>query len=282
MDKKIEQLFTDLESKGAKQGARAVEALLTISPAYYPQILALVHHPQPYVRTRVCDVLGELGGYDGVKPCLNPIGIPTLLQRLIHDPKAKVRARAAHGIAHQVRPGMIPTLCAAAADPAQNVRRGVCHALGSVLWTDGVARPQLQRARMVFLEFLRDSDAYTREWAAFYVHSERAGLDSPEIRAQLWRLVDDPEDSVRAEACAALGLFGDREIIPYLIRQFESGTVWSWNLEAAEKLGDPAFIPVLRHLRKGYRKTHWFYKSVTDTLTAIKKASSKSARLQGR
>lgn len=137
------------------------------------------------------------------------------------------------------------------------------------LWNTGVTRPQLQQAHDIFLEFLSDSDAYVREWATFYVHCEHAGLNSPEIRAALWRLVDDPKDGVRAEACAALGLFGDREIVPYLIRQFESGTVWSWNLDAAKKLGDPAFIPVLRHLRKGYRKTHWFYKSVTETLKAI-------------
>ncbi|MCX6365384.1 MAG: HEAT repeat domain-containing protein [Armatimonadetes bacterium] len=130
--------------------------------------------------------------------------------------------------------------------------------------------PQQRQVREVFLCFLADPDAYVREWAAFYIHCDRCSLDSPEIRAALRRLVDDLKDAVRAEACATLGLLGDRAIVPYLIRQFENGTVWSWNLEAATKLGDPAFIPVLRHLRNGYRKTHWFYKSVTETIKVIR------------
>jgi HEAT repeat protein len=269
MGKKTERLFRDLTSKSKKRSKRAIAGLLTVAPAYYPRLLALANHPRATIRARLCAVLGELGGYENFTPRFTTIGIPTLLRLLAQDPRARVRAAAVYGIGHQVRPGMLPALCIAAGDSAKDVRRGACHALGTGLWESGVTLQQQAQVREIFLSFLTAPDAYVREWAAFYIHCESSGLDSPEIRVALWRLVDDPKDAVRAEACAALGLLGDREIVPYLLRQFESGTVWSWNLDAAVQLADPAFLPALRRLRKGYRKTHWFAKAVTGAIQDI-------------
>ena len=269
MGKKTKRLFREVLRKNNKRGHRAAVSLRLVKACRYPRLLELVLHPDARVRARLCSTLGELGGYFDSGPRLTPLGIPALLQRLHHDPKPRVRAAAAQGLSHQVRPGMLPALCVAAQDSSKKVRRGVCHALGMGLWESGVTLPQKRQVQAVFLCFLADPDAYVREWAAFYIHCQGCSLDSPEIRTALWRLVDDPKDAVRAEACATLGLLGDHAIVPYLIRQFETGTVWSWNLDAAAKLSDPAFLPVLYHLRSCYRKKHWFYKSVAKTIQEI-------------
>ena len=266
MGKKTERLFQELQGDNKKRAEAAAVELRLLSPQHYPRLLALADHPRAAVRARLCSALGQLGGYDDSGPRLTRLGVPTLLRLLAHDPRARVRAAAAHALArgYHVLPGMLPALFAAAHDPSKHVRRGVCQALGGMCWDEGVTAPQCQQLHATFLENLSSPDPYLRNWTAFFIHCKT--LNSPEIRAALWRLVDDPKDAVRAEACAALGLLGDRAIVPYLVRQFESGTVWSWNLDAAVQLADPAFLPALRRLRKGYRKTHWFAKAVTKAI----------------
>jgi hypothetical protein len=162
MGKKAERLFREVLHKNNKRGQRAAVSLRLVKARHYPRLLELVLHPDARVCARLCSTLGELGGCFESGPRLTNLGIPALLQRLLHDPEPLVRAAAAQGLSHQVRPGMVAALCCAASEPSKCVRRSICHALGKVLWHEGMTCPQLQQIEQVFLSYMCDTDTWIR------------------------------------------------------------------------------------------------------------------------
>lgn len=64
---------------------------------------------------------------------------------------------------------------------------------------------------------LADEDPGVRDWAAFGIGC--TGVDTPEIRAALRRLLERPEEDAAGEAAVALAKLKDPSVLPELLGQ---------------------------------------------------------------
>ena len=81
-----------------------------------------------------------------------------------------------------------------------------------------------QLAIQTLIELSQDEDADVRDWATCGIGSV-SELDTPEIRAALFKNIDDVDEATRFEAIAGLVLRRVREIIPRVIDEIHSGEV---------------------------------------------------------
>lgn len=218
--------------------------------AVVPRVIELADDVRPRMREMACYILGQLGYPDPNIPgsrVYTPEGVPTLVRVLENDADEEVQASAAHALGFQKVPSTLPALCRAALHPSPEVRYAAAHALGSFyaeIWEEAEARPHRASVTQALLRLMDDEDDDVRDWATFGIH--QGGHDTPEVRARLWRALDDPHADVRGEAACALAIFGDRSLIPrleVLLREDPLETVHFF--EAAEELGDPCLLPAV-------------------------------------
>jgi hypothetical protein len=263
---------------------RPYEVALDITkggPAVIPRVIALADDPQPRMREMACYILGQLGHPDAeVSGCFvySPEGVPTLVRVLETDPDEEVQASAAHALGFQAAPLTLPTLCRAALHPSSEVRYAVAHALGSFYeeaWegAEGAAR----RANVIqsLLRLMDDEDEDVRDWATFGIHL--AEHDTPEVRARLWKALDDPDADVRGEAACGLAKFGDRSLIPRLeVLLREDPLETTHFFDAAEELGDPCLLPAVlagaERWRAEMKEGEEMHLDVTSAIEALQAA----------
>jgi HEAT repeat protein len=265
---------------------RSYEVALDIvkgGQAVIPRVIELADDPRPRMREMACYILGQLGDPDAEASgsfVYTPEGVPTLVRLLETDSDEEVRAGAASALGFQKVPASLPALCVAALHPSAEVRYAVAQALGSFYeegWDDPEAAPHRAEVMHALLRLMDDEDEDVRDWATFGIH--QGGHDTPEVRARLWKALDDPHADVRGEAACGLAKFGDRSLIPRLeVLLREDPLVTTHFFEAAEELGDPCLLPAVlagaerwRAEMKAGEKMHL---DVTSAIEALQAADS--------
>jgi HEAT repeat protein len=97
------------------------------------------------------------------------------------------------------------------------------------------------------IKLCRDADRDVRNWATFTLGSQFES-DPPSLRAALHELLTDADAEIRGEALLGLARGGETNSAPVVQRELEGEFHGDWAVEAAELLGDPQFLPVLRRL----------------------------------
>lgn len=253
----LDALLAQLTDADEERRYRAAYALQKIGRPVLPLTFKALSDPEPLLREMACFLLGQLEdetvdqGGRRERTFLRD-GVPLLMHLLHADRVADVRAAAAAALGQQAVPEALPHLCAAAADPDENVRFDVAFALGSYYggcWEDAECAPHQASVRQTLLKLMDDRDDDVRDWATFGIH--QGGHDSPEVRERLWRALDDPYVDVRGEAATALGLFGDRGVIPILDRLLrDPDELHTGYFDAADALVDPCLLPAME---EGFR-----------------------------
>ncbi|TDR46474.1 HEAT repeat protein [Tahibacter aquaticus] len=119
------------------------------------------------------------------------------------------------------------------------------HASDTVRWgvaftLAGYAQPA---AISTVLRLMADQDDDVRDYATWAL-GEMHEADTPEVRAALWRNIDDRNEHVCGEALKGLAARGDEDVIPHLISRLKPDCR-VFELHAAESLAAPALLPAL-------------------------------------
>ena len=157
----------------------------------------LLAEPSEKARCLGVAVLGRLGRESGL-PFLDES--VALLVDLCAAPGAgeDLLAAALHALGSLEDPRGLETVLAQRRHPAATVRLAVAHAVPEL-----AGEPPTAAALAAVIELTRDEDAAVRDWATFTLGS-RFELDAPAVRQALLDRVDDPDESVAAEARAGL------------------------------------------------------------------------------
>ena len=246
-----------------------------------PRVIELTHDYRARIREMAAYILGQVGYLDPEDPnwlIRYPDGIPTLIHLLVSDPDSEVRAVTAYALGFHRAPEAIPALCHASLDSYPEVREAVASALGSCSIPDAedeLGRRYLDDIRTTLLRLADDEDDEVRNWATFGLRHEEH--DTPQVRARLWRALDDPYADVRGEAAEALAGFGERSLIPRLeclLR--EDKAISPCYFAAAEDLGDPCLLPAVLVGAERWRATmeegeelHFMITSAIESLQQI-------------
>lgn len=156
------------------------------------------------VRARGAEILGQLGIPTRTFPeeCLAGV-----IHLATHEADPDVLQAAAAALGHLVDPASTSTLARMADRDEPEVRRAVASALGGRSTPEAIA---------TLICLARDPIADVREWAAFSL-GELGTLDTPEVRAALYRCLDDEDPEVRYEAIRGLARCGDLRAVKSLI-----------------------------------------------------------------
>jgi HEAT repeat protein len=185
--------------------------------------LALLDSPDPRVRARVANILGQLGIPDRSHPeeCF------TAVAKLIRqDTDPLVLESAAIALGHLKDPRGVPELVRVAGNPDPEVRHAVAFALGGHKEPDAVS---------TLIHLMRDEEAHVRDWATFGL-GEINSVDTPEIREALFNRLNDDDEDTRYEAVRGLVRCRDLRAVPALIEGLRQGRMDFW-LPAETMLG---------------------------------------------
>jgi HEAT repeat protein len=251
--------------------------------AVIPRVVALAEDPRPRMREMACYILGGLGYPDaGVSGSFvsSSEGVPTLVRVLETDPDEEVQASAAHALGCQTVLSTVPALCRAALHPSPEVRYAVAQALGSFyeeVWEDPEAAPRRAEVIQTLLRLMDDEDEDVRDWATFGIH--QGSHDTPEVRARLWKALDDPFWEVRGEAVAGLAKFGDRSLIPRLDTLLrEDPDLPEHYFDAADEFRDPSLLPAVlvgaERWREGLKEGEKLPYGVVYAIQALEKIAA--------
>ena len=98
------------------------------------------------------------------------------------------------------------------------------------------------------LRLMEDVDDDVRDWATFHL-GELSDEDSEEIRAAFVRRLTDSHEDTRKEAIMGLARRVDDRVIPVIVEELRSDSVWRSVVEAAGIHGSAEFIEPLKELR---------------------------------
>jgi HEAT repeat protein len=93
-----------------------------------------------------------------------------------------------------------------------------------------------------------DEDRDVRDWATFTL-GRQFESDSAALRSALRLRLADSDPEVRGEALLGLVRRNEPNVSTEVLRELESEFQGDWAIEAAELLGDPAFLPALRKIK---------------------------------
>lgn len=208
-----------------------------------PQLLILLHNPQPQIREQAIKILGKIG---------NPKTIPALIQALYHDPNPHVKSAAIDALAHcanhahpyQIRNHIIPALIHILQSACQSLQ------LDAALALSHIGKPVIPH----LIQILQHSNASSE--ARHYAIFALARIQQPAI-PHLLRILQDPNQPEHARIAAAecLGEIGDDQATPTLIAILTNNIPATQPLrqKAAEALGNiaspQAIQPLIHTLR---------------------------------
>ena len=110
------------------------------------------------------------------------------------------------------------------------------------------------------IQLSADPDLDVRNWATFALGSQLEQVDTPALRDALFARLEETDLELRGEALLGLALRKDPRVIEPLRRELASGVITVLAIEAAQRLGDPPFAPLLRAERDAAPATapqHW-------------------------
>jgi HEAT repeat protein len=157
----------------------------------------------------------------------------------LRDRRDEVVAVAACGLSHRPHPAALPDLVALSRHPDASMRFNVTLALGRYAQPEAIA---------ALLRLARDDDASVRDWATFGLGTLHE-VDSADVRQLLWDNLRDEDEDVRGEALAGLAQRRDPRVAAYLIETL-GDACRVYELDAAEKMADPALLESLRALAR--------------------------------
>lgn len=136
--------------------------------------------------------------------------------------------------------------------------------IGEEISLSGGAFAEANLARLI--ELTADPDDSNRDWATMLlVQSE---IDTPEVRAALWRAADDPHVDTRCEALVGLAVLEPAFALPRVRAMLEAEEIYRMTIEAAALLGDPSLVPLLEAWAEALAgdDDKWFLSTLTDAL----------------
>ena len=189
----------------------------------------------------------------------NPVTLTLTLSHLLKDPDPDVRQTAALSLGKIAHPSGIPGLKEALKDHDARVREYSAWAIGEigelvddatiigVVATLGDLEPSVQRASALALGRLPPNqsviDALGEALSVGRVSSRQATVDalmhlaSPRAYPSLVEVLQDPDPAVRQGAVAALGEWGDPQVLPDLRKRLLYDSAEGVRTEAAFRLG---------------------------------------------
>ncbi len=214
---------------------------------------ARLDDPDPRVRCRAADVLGQLGVPERTFPaaCFD-----ALAERLAREDHPAVLGDLGIALGHLGDPRAVPLLVPLAGHAAAEVRYGV---VAGIMAQDDPA------ALATLIALSTDPDLDVRDWATFALGSQTEA-DTPALRAALCARLADEDATVRMEAIVGLAARGDATAVPALIAAFTAGELSAELVEAAASLGDPRLQPALRTLRAHPDATAYFEEVLDEAL----------------
>lgn len=174
-----------------------------------------------------------------------------LLLAALHDKHTEVVRAAVSGLGHRPHAEAVSRLVELSAHGDGGLRFDVAVSLG---------RYQEPAATDALLRLMADLDDDVRDWATFGIGSMQKS-DSPEIRAALWKNLRDKCEDVRGEALMGLAERRDERVAGYLLSHL-GPDCRVYELDAAEKLGDPCLAKALQTLSDALtdkeRSGYWY------------------------
>lgn len=189
----------------------------------------------------------------------DPVTLTSLLNHLLKDPDPGVRQTAALSLGKIAHPSGLPGLKAALKDSDSRVREYSAWAIGmiresvddatmiGVVSTLGDQEPAVQRASALALGRLSPNDSVVdvlgEALSIGRVSSRQATVDalmhlaSPRAYPALVDVLQDPDPAVRQGAVAALGEWGDAQVLPELRKRLLYDSSEGVRAEAAYRLG---------------------------------------------
>ncbi|SMC29669.1 HEAT repeat-containing protein [Andreprevotia lacus DSM 23236] len=158
-----------------------------------------------------------------------------LLLRGLNDRHCMVVYAAIFGFGHRPCAQALPGILALASHASAELRYAVAFALGSYFEPESTA---------TLVALCGDVDDDVRNWATFALGALHEA-DTPEIRACLWRGVDDLHPEVRMEALSGLAKRKDEAVLGKLIAALGDEGCTTGILDAAEQLADARLLPAL-------------------------------------
>ncbi|MFB9831603.1 HEAT repeat domain-containing protein [Actinoallomurus acaciae] len=194
----------------------------------------LLASSDPVARSVGCDLLGCAGD---LHEAVRADAASALLTLAPAETDADVTWSIAQALGSTYDRRAVPVLASLAAHPDADVRLKTAQALPSM--------PPEEAVIGALIRLTADEDPQVRNWATFGLGSQ-VDADTPAVREALRaRLGDDGED-VRAEAVFGLARRRDPRATARVIELLEAEQgIFSWGLEAAACLRDPALLPYL-------------------------------------
>lgn len=152
----------------------------------------------------------------------------------LHDPHPAVIAAAVSGFCHRYHADALDDLVQLSTHANNDVRCNVACTLAQ--YTQPAAIEAL-------LRLMRDRDDEVRDYATWAIGNMHE-TDTPEIRAALWRNLDDANEGVLGEALCGLASRKDRRVLPQVLARL-TVDCRVYELKAAESLADPALLDAL-------------------------------------
>jgi HEAT repeat protein len=220
IEDQLEQAVRDARGTDRK---RAAAMLLELGAQGIPAWRRLLAAPDPEVRWRAAEALGDLGARQAVPDlaralhdedqdvarraaeALASMGSVTEIVRLLEDPSAAVRRRATRQVARLRNERTLPPLLLLLAHAEPGVRESAAATLGLLGARDAAGEIE---------KLLADEDTDVRQAAA----NALAALEARERIPALLKLLGDEDGAVRESACSALARLGAREAVPELER----------------------------------------------------------------
>lgn len=230
----------------------------------------------PKKRCLCADILGDMGEFINAKPesdnilerhgdYIHPFeeeSVDVLLAMLETEENTDVLCSIGIAFGHLKNPRPIEALLKLKNHPHEDVRDGVVH---------GLLGQEDERAIQAMIELSQDEDTDVRDWATFGLGTSIAEVDTPEIRAALYRNIDDPDEETRYEAIIGLVLRRDRDIVARVLDELTSGrvdidSVWGWDFvemlySMRHEINDPRIPPIIE---EGLKVVPWLTDQVDE------------------
>ncbi|GLY77226.1 HEAT repeat domain-containing protein [Actinoallomurus iriomotensis] len=194
----------------------------------------LLASPDPVVRAVGCDLLGRASERHET---VRADAASALLTLAPSETDVDVLWSIAQALGSTFDHRAEPVLVFLSAHPDPDVRLKAAQALPSMPAGEAVAG--------ALIRLTADPDPQVRNWATFGLGSQ-TDADTPAVREALWARVGDDGEDVHAEAVFGLARRRDPRATALVIELLDAEQgIYSWGLEAAACLRDPALLPHL-------------------------------------
>ncbi|MFN9499580.1 MAG: lyase [Sphingomonadales bacterium] len=123
------------------------------------------------------------------------------------------------------------------------------------------------------IALMQDDDVSNRDWATMLVAITE--VDTPEVRHALLTAAADEDAAVRAEALSGLATRDKALAMPLIAEELLRHECEYATFEAAEIIGDPAYLPALHKWLQSVQRSH-VQDQIADAIAACSEAAQAS------